>query len=256
MPDLAASNEIPLSPLGSFGSIYSPVNESSSSDRSKSDNLCYISSSDNNLSSSSSWYEIIEISDMSSDTNSDFDMSSDTNSDFDMSSDTNSDFDMSSDNNSDFDMSSDNNSDFDMSSDTSSDFDMSSDTNSDFDMSSVTNSYFDMSSDTSSDFDMSSDTCPPAELSATEMLQLSSVPDSPLADILPLRGPVMKKNHGRENVLKPCICMQRNAVNTVTWRRSDLNTFHVESIIKEKIINIYLPIIVINACTFVLYFSL
>ena len=82
LPDLAASNEISLS-LGSFGSNYSPVNKSSSSDGSQSDDLCYISSSDNlssfqdinNLSSSSSQYEI---SDMSSDTNSNFDMSSDT----------------------------------------------------------------------------------------------------------------------------------------------------------------------------------
>ena len=75
LPDLAASNEIPLSALGSFGSNYWPVNESSSSDKSQSDDLCYISLSDNNLSSSSSQYEI---SDMSSHTNSDFEMSSDT----------------------------------------------------------------------------------------------------------------------------------------------------------------------------------
>ena len=113
LPDLAASNEIPLSALGSFGSNYSPVNESSSSDRSQSDNLCYIYSSDklssfqdiNNSSSSSSQYEIS-----------------------------------------------------------------------------------DMSSGTNSNFDMSSDTCPPAELSVTEMLQVSLL-DSPLADILPLWGP-------------------------------------------------------------------
>ena len=75
LPDLAASNEIPLSALGSFGNNYSPLNESSSSDESQSDDLCYISSSDNNLSSSSSQYEI---SDTSSHTSSDFDMSSDT----------------------------------------------------------------------------------------------------------------------------------------------------------------------------------
>ena len=82
LSDLATSNEISLS-LGLFGSNYSPVNESSSSDRSQSDNLCYIYSSDklssfqdiNNSSSSSSQYEI---SDMSSGTNSNFDMSSDT----------------------------------------------------------------------------------------------------------------------------------------------------------------------------------
>ena len=73
-----------------------------------------------------------------------------------------------------------------------------------------------MSSDTNSNFDMSSDTCPPAELSATEMLQVSLL-DSPLADILPLQG----WNCGRENGLKPCICVQTNAINTMTWRRSD-----------------------------------
>ena len=54
LPDIAASNEIPLSALGSFASNYSPVNKSSSSGKSQSGDLCYISSSDNNLSSSSS----------------------------------------------------------------------------------------------------------------------------------------------------------------------------------------------------------
>ena len=77
LPDLAASNEMPLSALGLFGSNYLPVNESSSSDKSQSDNLYYISSSHNNLSSSSSQYEISDTSDMSSHTNSDFEMSSD-----------------------------------------------------------------------------------------------------------------------------------------------------------------------------------
>ena len=116
LPDLAASNEIPLSLLGSFRSNYSPVNESSSSDRSQSDDVCYISSSDNNSSSSSSWYEIS-----------------------------------------------------------------------------------DMSSDTNSNFDRSSDTCLPAELSATEMLQVSLL-DSSLADILPLWGPELQKRKCSETM--------------------------------------------------------
>ena len=174
LPDLAASNEIPLSALGSFGSNYSPVNESSSSDESQSDNLCYISSSDNNSSSSSSQYEISDTSDMSSHTN--------------------------------------------------------------------------------SDFDMSSDTCPPAELSATEMLQVS-LPDSPLVEIIPLWGPEPQKRKCSETMhLCANKCYKYSYMEK--WSQHHFSCQHNYIILKNNNNKDVLPIIVINACTFVLYDSL
>ena len=56
-----------------------------------------------------------------------------------------------------------------------------------------------MSSHTNSDCDMSSDTCLPAELSATEMLQVSLL-DSPLAEIIPLWGQKLRKRKCSETM--------------------------------------------------------